>query len=102
MNKYNKLIAKLNKKNYTILAKELNSVCYPVGKHRLYLGHDIWITAKSEFPIEVRVPHDGCFKSVYFQNLRQVQRWADNGFKDTFLPAFEYNDGSIRKQTSNK
>jgi hypothetical protein len=41
----------------------------------------------------------GACRSLYFRTMRQVQRWADSGFKSP-LPAIELEDGSVVEQKS--
>ena len=94
--KYRTLQFKLSKKGYDVRAKELGTFCYPVGQIYRYVGNDL-IIAKRDWPIEVYCFKTG--KSVHFNNMRQVQRWADNGFKDEYLPSVEYIDGYVYNQT---
>lgn len=96
--KYHKLIVKLNAKGYDLRAKELGSFCYPVGRWSMYLGKGVYADTKKEWPIEAYSFKTG--RSLHFNTLRQVQRWADNGFKDADLPDVEYTNGHVTKQTS--
>lgn len=94
--KYRALQLKLWKKGYDVRSKELGSCCYPTGKIYRHVGNDK-VSSKRDWPIAVFCVKTG--KSVLFNNMRQVQRWADNNFKDENLPSIEYNDGYVCNQT---
>lgn len=90
--KYGKLQMALSSKGYDIRAKELGSFSYPIGP--------IWrddIKTKYDYPIEiVRGPKiNHC---IFFRNMRQVQRWFENGCKDADLPKLEFENSKTETQ----
>ena len=87
---YSKLQFKLSHKGYDIRAKELGS--FACG--RLTQISDVDVVG--DWHIEVC--SDRQFAGgVWFQNLRQVQRWADKGFKNEDLPSIPLADGTRHK-----
>ena len=92
---YSKLQFKLSHKGYDIRAKELGS--FACG----YLTKLSDVDVVGDWHIEVH-PIGRFSQGVWFQNLRQVQRWADKGFKNEDLPAIPLADGTSRKQALRK
>ena len=92
---YSKLQFRLSHKGYDIRAKELSS--FACG-HLVKLSD---VDVVGDWHIEVR-PAERFSGGVWFQNLRQIQRWADKGFKDEDLPAIPLADGTRYKQTLRK
>ncbi len=91
-NKYVKLEMKLASKGYDLRAKEIGS--FACGT---LIGIDN-LKVVGDWSIEVYPPGHCCTNALYFKTLRQVQRWADNGFKDKFLPKIPLEDGSFKIQ----
>ena len=92
---YSKLQLRLSHKGYDIRAKELSS--FACG----YLTKIANVDVVGDWHIEVHTT--GRFSGgVWFQNLRQVQRWADKGFKNEDLPVIPLVDGTKHKQTLRK
>lgn len=92
INQYRKLDMKLRSKGWDLRAPEIGSFAYGrlIAIDNLkVLGGDWHITV-------YRFDNINC--GLYFNSLRQVQRWADNGFKDEFLPKIPLEDGSFKIQ----
>lgn len=90
--KYRKLQMALSKKGYDIRAKELGSFAYPTGP--------IWrdeVKSKHDYPIEI-FSGPGLNHHIFFCNMRQVQRWFENGCKDADLPKLEFENGEVLPQ----
>lgn len=92
---YGKLQFRLSRKGYDILAKELRSFA------RGYLTKISGVDVVGDWHIEV-CPVGRVSGGVWFQNFRQVQRWADKGFKNEDLPVILLADGTRYKQTLQK
>lgn len=88
---YRKLEMRLNAKGYDIRAKELCS-----------FGSGSLLSINGMKPIgdwHVFVIKKGNFGTgIYFKTLRQVQRWAENGFKDSDIPKIPLEDGTFKVQ----
>lgn len=87
--KYTKLNMKLASKGYGLRAKEIGSFAYgaPV---RIGNAKVVGVWAVTVYP-----PGCHCSNGLYFSSLRQVQRWADGGFKDELLPKIPLDDGTF-------
>ena len=88
---YRKLEIWLNAKWYAIRAKELGS-----------FGSGWLVSINDVKPIgdwHILVIKNGNFcNGVYFKTLRQVQRWAEKGFKDCDIPKIPLEDGTFKVQ----
>ena len=90
--KYVKLNMKLASKGYDLRAKELGS--FACGS-LIELGN---VKVVGDWSVTVYPPGHCCTCGLYFNTLRQVQRWADNGFKDEFLPKIPLENGTFKVQ----
>lgn len=89
IHKYVKLNMKLRSKGYDLRAKEIGSFGYGT-----LISRDN-VKVVGDWSITVYPPGHCCTNGLYFSSLRQVQRWADNGFKDEFLPKIPLEDGTF-------
>lgn len=88
---YKKLRIKLASKGLEIRAKVLKSFC--CGNLVSING----VAVDGDYCVQVH-PTLRTSQAVYFENLRQVQRWFDRNMKDEFLPTIRMKDGTRRTQ----
>jgi hypothetical protein len=93
INQYRKLDMKLRSKGWDLRAPEIGSFAY--GR---LIGIDNLKVVGGDWAITVYPPGHRLSCGLYFNTLRQVQRWADNGFKDEFLPKIPLEDGTFKIQ----
>lgn len=93
IHKYVRLSIKLRSKGYDLRAPDIGSFAY--GR---LISIDNLKVVGGDWSITVYPPGHCCTCGLYFNTLRQVQRWADNGFKDEFLPKIPLEDGSFKIQ----
>jgi len=88
---YGKLCLKLASKGLELNAKVLKSFCY--GK---LMSINV-IDVDGDYCVQV-YPKYKSSQTVYFENLRQVQRWFDKNMRDEFLPTIKLKDGTRKAQ----
>lgn len=88
---YGKLQIKLANRGLEISAKALKSFC--CGRLVSINGVDV----DGDYCIYV-YPSYRSSQAVYFESLRQVQRWFDNKMSDKYLPRIRLKDGSAKEQ----
>ena len=91
INQYRKLSMKLASKGWDLRAKENGS--FAAG--RLISINGVKVIGNWR----IIVYWNGtCYDGLYFTSFRQVQRWADHGFKDEFLPKIPLENGTFKIQ----